>query len=248
VKKEKAMNICFFGTGHGVPEAGKKCASTIFKVGEFYYIIDAGCDVAYELSDKRIPFEKVKAIFITHSHSDHTNGLIPFMTITSWYYTKADYEIFLPSDKTLRKYLDCVIPGIEDFTLSENHRISSYNDGEVYNDGQVRVSAFSTKHCDDSHAFLVEAEGKRVLFTGDLRHPSVDFPDVDSLDAVIAEGAHFPVTDYETILKSRKVRSFYLNHYGNYLGMLNHANFHELKKSFPNISMELTTDGMEITV
>ena len=59
------MNLCFLGTGHGVPEPHKKCSSTLFEVNGAYYLIDAGCDIAYELAEKGIPFDKVRAIFIT---------------------------------------------------------------------------------------------------------------------------------------------------------------------------------------
>ena len=72
------MRIIFEGTSHGVPEAHKKCACTRIEVGGRNYFIDAGCDLAQVLADKRIPFESVSGIFITHSH--HTIGHIVLLT------------------------------------------------------------------------------------------------------------------------------------------------------------------------
>ena len=239
------MNICFFGTGHGVPEAHKKCASTLLQVGDSYYLIDAGCDVAYELAEKRVPFEKLKAIFITHSHSDHTTGLLPFLTITNWYYTKSAYTVFLPSESYLKCYTEHLLPGLW-MNLRPEQILTAYREGPVYDDGVIRVSAYPTRHCGDSHAFLVEAEGKRVLFAGDLKNPKIDFPPVDDLDAAIVEGAHFAITDYEEPFRAKKIKEAYVNHYGNYIGIMNHHNLRPLQKAVPEMKITLATDGMDI--
>ena len=51
---------------------------------------------------------------------------------------------------------------------------------------------------------------------------------------------YFPVTDYEGALKTKNVKALYLNHCGNYHGIINHANSHTLQKTLPNINMALT--------
>ncbi len=236
------MNLCFFGTGHGVPEAHKKCASTLFEVNGAYYIIDAGCDIAYELAERRIPFEKVKAIFITHPHSDHINGLMSFLTITNWYYREADFTVFLPSEKLAHAYREIVFPALEG-TLRPQQRIEGYREGLVYQDENICVTAFPTQHCPDSHAFLIETAHKRVLFTGDLKDPLIDFPPVDDLDAAIVEGVHFPLMNYESVLKDKKIGVVYIHHYGNYIGRSNHAFFKPLQEALP-MPVIPATDGM----
>ncbi len=241
------MKICFLGTGHGVPEAHKKCASTLLQVKDHYYIIDAGCDIAYELAEKRIPFEKVKAIFVTHPHTDHTNGLVPFLSIAGWYYTACDPTVYLPSEKLADGFLQQVFSGMGT-VLRPEQKITSYRAGEVYDDGVVKVTAYPTMHCDDSFAFLVEAEGKRVLFSGDLKDPAIDFPPVDDLDAAIVEGAHFSIMQYAPVFQSKKIKQVYINHYGNYIGRINHHNLKPLQKEVEPTTVLMTTDGMEIEI
>ena len=240
------MKICFFGTGHGVAEAHKKCTATLLQVGESYYIIDAGCDIAYELSEKRVPFEKVRAIFVTHPHSDHTNGLLPFLTITNWYYTKADFTVFLPSEKLAHNYKEVVFPALER-SLRPEQRMEAYQQGVIYDDGTLRVTAIPTQHCLNSYAFLLEAEGKRVLFTGDLKDPLIDFPPVDDLDAAVVEGVHFPLMNYEEVLKNKKIGVVYVHHYGNYIGRSNHRYFKPLQAALP-MPIHFATDGMETEI
>ncbi len=240
------MKITFLGTGHGVPEAHKKCVATLLSVGENYYIIDAGCDIAYELTEKRIPFEKVKAIFVTHPHSDHINGLIPFFTITQWFYKTADFSCYLPDEGLAKAYKEQVFPGLS-VALRPEQRILSYGEGVVYEDGVIRVTAFPTLHCPHSFAFLVEAEGKRVLFSGDLKDPAIDFPPVDDLDAAVLECAHFPIMNYEAPLRDRAVKAIYINHYGLYIGRRSPQNFRPLGEAL-NVPLYPTTDGMEISL
>ena len=88
------MKITILGSGHGVPEAHKQCTSILFEVGGSYYFIDAGCDISMELANRRIHPNGVKAIFITHPHTDHINGLYSFLSLLGWYYTKSNPEMF----------------------------------------------------------------------------------------------------------------------------------------------------------
>ncbi len=238
------MKITILGTSHGVPEAHKKCTSILFEVGGSYYFIDAGCDISIELANRRIHPNLVKAVFITHPHADHVNGLYPFLSLLGWFYTDSNPEIYLPNEKCaalVHQYLDAF-----DLKLRPEQKLALVGEGPVFDDGNFKVTAFATQHCPDSYAFLIEAEGKRVLCSGDLRRPGVDFPPVDNLDAAILEAAHFNVTEYTDVLKSKSVKTVYINHYGNYLGNINGANFVTLKKEITPVPAELTTDGMEI--
>lgn len=238
------MKITILGSGHGVPEAHKKCTSILFEVSGSYYFIDAGCDISMELANRRIHPNAVKAIFITHPHSDHINGLYPFLSLLGWFYQESDPEIYVPNEKCstlVHQYLDAF--GMK---LRPEQKLALVENGTVFDDGSFKVTAFGTQHCPDSHAFLIEAEGKRILCSGDLRHPAIDFPPVDDLDAAILEAAHFNVTDYTDVIKSRSVKSVYINHYGNYIGTINGANFVTLKTDIAPVPAELTTDGTEI--
>ena len=73
-----------------------------------------------------------------------------------------------------------------------------FTEGEIFDDGNLKVTAVKTEHLDEpkkSYGFLVEAEGKRIYITGDIHHTLEDFPNIakEALDALITEGAHFEV-------------------------------------------------------
>ena len=46
------MRITVLGSGHGVPEAHKKCTSILFEIGRNRYFVDAGCDINMEIADR----------------------------------------------------------------------------------------------------------------------------------------------------------------------------------------------------
>jgi len=238
------MRITVLGSGHGVPEAHKKCTSIMFEVGANRYFVDAGCDINMELANRRLPFESVKALFFTHPHTDHMDGLLPFMGIISWFYKKVNPEIYVPNEKIFK--LINVYHETFSMNLRPEIKIATVGEGVIYDDGVIKVTSFPTQHCPDSHAFLIEAEGKRVLCSGDLKHPTVDFPPVDDLDAVIIETAHFPVTSYTDVLKNKNIKAVYVNHYGNYIGQINLERFLLLKKDIEPMTAEIATDGYEI--
>ena len=240
------MRITILGSGHGVPEAHKQCTAILFEVGGRYYFVDAGCDISMELANRRIHPNGVKGIFITHPHTDHINGLYPFLSLLGWYYKEANPEMYVPNEKCaalVHQYLDAF-----GYKLRPEQKLALVGEGIVFDDGNFKVTAFATQHCPNSHAFLIEAEGKRVLCSGDICRPAVDFPPVDHLDAAILEGAHFNVAEYADILKGKSVKSVYINHYGNYIGRSNGANFVVLRKEIAPVFAELTTDGMEISL
>ena len=65
-------------------------------------------------------------------------------------------------------------------------------------------------------AGLPVMEGKAVLFTGDLKHPNVDFPKIAKekpTEFVICEAAHFPATDYAPVLSACPTKQVLVNHY-----------------------------------
>ena len=72
------IRITFLGTSHGVPEKDRFCSSTLIEIGDDRYLVDMGGPVTETLIRRDIPLETIKAVFITHPHGDHTNGLIGF--------------------------------------------------------------------------------------------------------------------------------------------------------------------------
>lgn len=241
------MKIVFFGTSHGVPEPNRKFSCTMIEIGKNRYFIDMGTNAIEEMNTRNIAPESVKAVFITHMHGDHTNGLLSFADLCSWYYRNAKPIFILPepveeNKANLSAWLKCNGTTLKDFEFRPIEL------GLFYEDDNLRVTAFKTGHTDMSYSFLVEAEGKRVLFSGDLslKGPQEDFPVSvfeKPLHLAICECAHFKADKYLPIFENQKnLKALCFNHYiGTYIPSLL-----EVKNALKDIPVYIANDGMEI--
>ncbi len=217
------MRIVFFGSSHGLPEASRRCSSILIDMGKNRYFIDMGSSSAEGLANRGMAIESVKAVFVTHMHGDHTNGLISFIDICSWKYKEANPRFYLPGDversvAAITEWLACNGTPIRDFSFGR------VDDGFIYADENIKLTAYRTDHNDHSFGYLLEAEGKRVYFSGDLsganKRPDGN-PDVwveafdKGLDLAVLELAHFSAVDkYYAFLKDRKnIKTICINHH-----------------------------------
>ena len=208
------MKITIIGSSHGVPEANRKCSCIMVQVGGNVYYVDMGTSGIDPLRKRNIPVETVKGIFITHMHGDHINGLVEFVDLITWYFHDADPVVCLPNPdagKIIDSWLDVTHNGCR-----KEIRYEKTHPGLVFDDGLLRVTAIPTRHDENSHAYLLEAEGKRVLITGDMKHPGVDFPTAaldKPLDLLIGEAAHFEAEEYLPVFEKCHIKKFCVTHY-----------------------------------
>lgn len=194
------MKLTFLGTSHGVPAADRYCSCAMLETGGVIYLIDAGAPVADLLIRRGIPYTALRAVFTTHAHGDHTNGLLNLCDLSNWHFRDASFDVFL-TEQLLANTLKTMI-AIQDSssTLDEQRiRMHVMTAGPVYQDENISVSAVATRHMESvgrpSYAYIIEAEGKRLIFTGDLHSgDAADFPAVakaEPSDVIVCEMAHF---------------------------------------------------------
>lgn len=240
------MIITVFGSSHGVPEKNRKCTCLQVELGENRYFFDMGTAAIEKLRDIEADIGSVKGIFVSHYHGDHMNGLVSFVDLISWYkpFFVADPQILLPTQACIDA-LSVWRAAIG--TPVRELRFGVIQDGLIYDDGLLRVTAIPTQHCPFSHAFLIEAEGKRVLYTGDLSASLADFPQaaVDAgLDLLICEGAHFSPVGYIPLLQGRAVGRVLWTHHA----PRNMPDFPAFRDGIAPIPVEASYDGYTLTL
>ena len=212
------MTLTFLGTSHGITEKNAFCSSTLVTVGEARYLVDVGAPVDTLLQNYDVPIRDVRGIFITHPHQDHYVGLATLTYTVEDFGRFADVAIPVLAPEGIDfEALNVFLwgdPRGHDRYRTENPperriRFRVYPDAPdegavIFDDGTLRVTAYPVRHIPHSHAFLLEAEGKRVVFTGDLLHDLSDYPRVITdpaekpLDLVVTEAAHFRLDDPDT--------------------------------------------------
>ncbi len=238
------MKLTVLGSSHGVPEANRRCTCIMIEVSDRYYFIDIGMPIVDELVTRNIDIHKVKGIFITHIHGDHTDGLLQFADLVSWYYKDVETQILLPNISIAE-----IVKNWVKATANADCRaiMSEFKEGTIFNDGLVEVIAIPTMHCDKSYAFCLKAEGKTVLFTGDLKKPEIDFPQYalqNKTDLIVCEAAHFWANEYLPILSQCDTKKVIFNHYVN----KNIHNIQELQKSISDKEIIIANDNLEVNI
>ena len=207
------MKLTFMGTSHGVPEVDRFCTSMLLQVKDSCYIIDAGAPVSPLLLRYGYTHEAVKSVFITHLHGDHFDGLFEFCDQLGWRYLNSNPRFLFPEEKAaelMRFYMN---------SMSATRRelnFESYNEGEIYSDENITVTAIPTEHSNlPSYAFAVSAEGKSLLFTGDMHGDLVEFDRLfkdKEYDLVVFEGAHTRLFEKADLLSKIATKQMFINH------------------------------------
>lgn len=212
------MKITFLGSSHGVPEPVRYCSSTMVETGGETYLIDAGAPITDLLLRRGKKLAEVRAIFTTHSHSDHTLGLLGFLDLANWYYKDTKTVTYL-TGQALMEQIPLLIESTSNHMHYDSERLplKLAQEGLLYEDENIRITYIPVMHMTPSYAILLEAEGKRVLFTGDLsqRLAKEDFPKValeEATDAVICEMAHFGPEEIRPYMERCKTGQWWFNH------------------------------------
>ncbi|MBR7132310.1 MAG: ribonuclease Z [Clostridia bacterium] len=212
------MKIKFFGTGHGVPAKERYCQCILVEVNGANYVFDVGAPIADLLHREETPFNTVKGIFVTHLHADHITGIFHFLDLASWYYRDVEVEVYLPEKRgveTLKMVMDMYSGNDEP---CERIRTYCYDEKLCYRDENICVSAIATKHMGEnnlSYGFIVKAEGKQILISGDLKYSLEDYPtvlDKENFDFVIFECAHFEPAELLERARNAKTEKMALVH------------------------------------
>src|SRR3954465_8764329 len=86
----KGTVVVTLGTSGGpLPRAGRTQSSNLLVVNGTPYLIDAGDGATRRTVKAGFDFRRVGKVFITHPHSDHTNGLATLLN-AQWEYARRE--------------------------------------------------------------------------------------------------------------------------------------------------------------
>lgn len=238
------MKITFIGTADGVPRPGRQLSCTMIETAGNYYFIDMGCQVMNHVVESAIPAEAIKAVFITHMHVDHTAGLFEFTDLFNWYFN-GDPVVYLPRADAGRI--------MAEWNTALNHEskttFGQVREGLFCDDGAVRVSAMPTTHIKDAFAYVVEAEGRRVFFSGDFNVRDVDaftaaLSEGKTPDLLVLEAAHPDPIMLRPMIVAIGARRVVFNHVAPY----REESLAKLIAELPDVEIKVSADGTEIEV
>ena len=182
---QETLRVTLLGTGNPQLRPDRFGPGTLVEAGDQKLLFDAGRGVPIRLAQTRVPPARLDALFITHYHSDHVNG-IPDLWLTAWLpggggRTRPFRVIGPTGAKELmanleRAYAADVRIRIADQKLpAEGVAVTVEefsSDGVVYERNGVRVTAFEVDHGPEikpAYGYRIDYRGRSVLISGDTR-------------------------------------------------------------------------------
>ena len=198
------MKILTLGTGAGTPSKTRKNSASVLVTGNGCYVIDAGAHLTSALIGADINLHDVRAVFISHMHEDHFGGLTSFLKDRmrdalrknpDW---KIVPDVYFPDADAIEPYEKLMAIQFR----GRNRDMVNFRlikSGLFFDDGYLKVSAVPTRHIPwedgylPTYSLIFEAEGKKLVYTGDLSLDCSDFPVEAAKDAdlCISELTHF---------------------------------------------------------
>ena len=140
------------------------------------------------------------AVLFTHYHGDHTGQMLRIRPEIPIYAGALAKDIMRLSAERGGQKNEALCRRIE--------TIQTFSPGKPFLIGDIQITPFCIDHsaC-DSYLFLIEADGKRLLYTGDFRLHGVRGKTMDKIldrrigkvDAIITEGTTVSRTDGKTV-------------------------------------------------
>lgn len=197
--------VVFLGTGMPRPNPERQGPSLAIVANGKAYIVDAGVGVvrqASATSERGFPALQASNLdiaFLTHLHSDHTLGL-PDLILTPWVmHRTVPLQLYGPVgtqamadniEKAYAEDIDIRIHGLErNSTTGHQVVVHEIQPGVVYQDANVKVTAFAVKHGSWKEAlgYRFDADGKSIVISGDTRPANSVVDACNGCDVLIHE-------------------------------------------------------------
>ena len=184
--KEDTLKVVVCGSRSPLPSPGRAEACILVEAGNDIYIFDLGNGSVNNLTQYQIPWPNVKAVLITHMHSDHMADL-PDAHLQSWIQGRneplkvygpdginlvtkgfelaysADYKY--RSDHHGQEMLPMTIAGFNEITLTNGELIPNQTPG-------LEILPFVVDHypVNSAYGFKISYKGRTIVISGDTIH------------------------------------------------------------------------------
>ena len=184
--KEDTLKVVVCGSRSPLPSPGRAEACILVEAGDDIYIFDLGNGSMDNLSEYQVPWPNVKAVLITHMHSDHIADL-PDAHLQSWIQGRNSplmvygpeginlvtkgFELAYSADYQYRnehhgdEMLPMSIAGFNPIQIMDNQLIPNDTPG-------LEILPFVVDHypVNSSFGFKISYKGRTVVISGDTIH------------------------------------------------------------------------------
>jgi ribonuclease Z len=198
--------VVLLGTGTPAANPDRSGPATAIVVNNTAYLVDLGPGVVRRASAAAasrgiagLQPTRLRVAFVTHLHSDHTVGY-PDLIFTPWTLgRRAPLEVYGPKGiKAMTEHLleayrmdidTRTNPDGNQRTFPDGHKVNAHEfaAGVVYQDANVKVTAFATKHAMESYGYRFDTADRSIVVSGDTNPTQATVDACRGCDVLIHE-------------------------------------------------------------
>ena len=200
--------LVLLGTGTPAIDPDRSGPAAAVVVNDTAYLVDAGAGIVRRAKsaavDKAVAAldpAKLRVVFFTHLHSDHTVGF-PDLILTPWVMgRRVPIEAYGPTGlKSMTEHLLAAYQADHDTRMKdralytrgatpEGHAVNAQEirPGVVYKDENVKVTAFATKHAMESYGYRFDSADRSIVFSGDTNPTQATIDACNGCDILVHE-------------------------------------------------------------
>lgn len=155
------MELIFLGTSAGVPTKERNVTSIVLALTgrrKSLWMFDCGEATQHQIMHTNIKIPKLETIFITHLHGDHIFGLPGLLCSRSMGGCEDPLTVYGPVG--IKQFIETSLSLSASYLTFPLTIVEISQDGELFDDGQFKVSAYSLSHPVTCYGYRIEEAEK----------------------------------------------------------------------------------------
>lgn len=209
------LHVGLCGAGSPMPDDRRMGACTLVVAGKRLFVFDTGNGASRNIGKMGFTHGRIEAIFLTHFHSDHIDGLGELL-MQRWVSTgnRQPAPVYGPPG------VDQVVNGfMQAYRQDQHYRVAHHGDATVpasgfgavavpfvanadqatvlLKDGDLEISAFQVDHAPVHPAvgYRIRYKGRSVLISGDTKKSAAVQREADRVDLLVHEALSAPLVE-----------------------------------------------------
>ena len=199
------IDLTFLGTSGASPTNERRLPSIALSYDGSLFLLDCGEGTQFQLLKYGISPQRLKAIFLTHIHGDHTIGIAGLVRTLGLNQRKAELKIFVP--KGYESHIKNLL-NFDKAILGYEVKVIGIKPGLVYSGKNFSISAFRLNHNVSTYGYAFKENDKRNFIPGKAKKLGIKgtmFSELVQKGHLMINGKRVNLSSITTVTPGKKV-------------------------------------------